>query len=138
MALPYVRQATSPLVERSVHVPERRTRAFGDPYSPPVALACDVYDVRLQVGRVLTGHLLAGMTALRGLVLTFGTFGMADGGTAALSWVVVSRRDDATEVARIPAGREPGVGEQLVASVRASTAELEDAAVLERWSLPTG
>ena len=103
-----------------------------------MALARDVYDVRLQVGRVLTGRLLAGVTALRGLLLSFVTGGMEGVDMVAPSWVVVSRQDDGTEVGRISAGREPGSGEHLVASVRASTAELDDAAFLERWSLPTG
>lgn len=103
-----------------------------------MALARDVYAVRLQVGRVLTGRLLAAACLVRGVATFVLTLGEWEGGMAAPSWVVVSRRDDGTEVARVYAGREPGEGERLVASVRASTAELEDEALLERWSLTSG
>jgi hypothetical protein len=83
-----------------------------------VAQADAVYDARLQVGRVLSGRTLAWADLLRGLLVSLTTLGSTEGGAVAPAWVVVSRRDDGSEVARISAGREPGAGETLLDSVR--------------------
>ncbi len=103
-----------------------------------MALAEDVYEARLQVGRVLSGRSLAAANVLRGLVVSFLTLGATEGGTVAPAWVVVSRREDGSEVARISAGREPGAGETLLASVRRSMGELTAEAFLRQWSLSGG
>lgn len=100
-----------------------------------MALAEDVYEARLQVGRVLSGRALAWVNVLRGIVVSAMTLGATEGGTGAPAWVVIVRSDDGSEVARLSAGREPGVGEALLASVRASMADLSAEAFLRRWSL---
>ena len=99
-----------------------------------VALASDVYEARLQVGRVLSGRALAAASFLRGLIVSVLTVGTTEGGTVAPAWVVVSRREDGFKVARISAGREPGAGELILASVRASLGELGAEAFLHHWS----
>ncbi len=102
------------------------------------ARAEEVLAARLQVGRVLHGWPLAFANALRGLVVAVVSLGFSDGGVAAPSWVVISRRDDGTEVGRLSAGREPGSGEYLLASVQSSLAALTTEAFLRRWDLDRG
>ncbi len=99
------------------------------------ALAEEVFAARLQVGRFLRGWPLAAANAVRGLAVAVASLGFSDGGDAAPSWVVISRRADGKEVGRLSAGRDSGSGEYLLASVQSSLATLTEEEFLRWWHL---
>lgn len=102
---------------------------------PPARAAEDVLEARLQVGRFLRGPLLTLAVALRVLFWSLVTAEWA-GDWVAPAWVVVSLRGSGKEVGRIPAGRDDGAGEHLLAAVQASLAEKTLAEFLQAWHLP--
>ncbi len=101
---------------------------------PSEAPAGDVFEVRLQVGRVLRGPLLAVAVALRVIVVSLLTASWA-GDWLAPAWVVVSRKGTREVVGRISAGREPGAGERLLDEVQASMSDKTVGEFLHRWDL---
>ncbi len=106
-----------------------------DSLPPSGPAAGDVFEVRLQVGRVLRGPLLAVAVALRVIVVSLLTASWA-GGWLAPAWVVVSRKGTGEVVGRLSAGREPGAGEALLDEVQASMCDKTVEEFLRRWDLP--
>lgn len=102
---------------------------------PSETAAGDVFEARLQVGRVLRGPLLALAVALRVIVVSLLTASWA-GEWLAPAWVVVLRKDTREEVGRISAGREPGAGEGLLDAVQTSLSDKTVGEFLLEWELP--
>lgn len=107
--------------------------------------AAQMYEARLQVGRRLTGWSLAVVVALRNLgrntlsAATLGALGGVDVTTwLAPSWVVVTCRDTGEEVARLPAGRDAGAGEALMAELKRSLSEMSVDDFRLRWDIGSG
>lgn len=91
-----------------------------------MGLAAEELDVRLQVGRVLRGRWLVAAVVLREL----STLGELD--LVAPSWVLVTDPQGAV-VLRVPAGREPGAGPELLGYMRQDAAAKTTAAFVARW-----
>lgn len=104
-----------------------------------IGLAEDEFAVRLQVGRLLRGPLLAVAVLARNVVLVLVTFGFGgwDLDRLAPTWVVVYRRATLEEVGRLAGGRLAGDGERLFAEVEASLSALSVEEFLSEWELGT-
>ncbi len=99
------------------------------------ASAC--IDLRLQVGRVLSGHLLAGAVLLREL-LTMPLGGMS--GLLAPAWVVVTDTSTKRELFRVATGREADAGPATLRAMQADAAHmaLEDFKAKWEWQPRNG
>lgn len=97
-----------------------------------IETAAERFTLHLQVGRLLPAPLLAGVVALRELV----TAVLLQGGLTGLlapAWVVVRDRDGRV-VLRVPAGREPEAGPELLADMRAAAVRMTPEHFLERFA----
>lgn len=92
--------------------------------------AAETYVLRLQVGRVLPRPLLAVAVALRELALSTALQGGLTG-LAAPAWVVVT--EGTVVVLRVPAGREPEAGPELLAEMRTAAGLLGPEQFLRRF-----
>jgi hypothetical protein len=97
--------------------------------------AVTLFDVRLKVGRVLSGKWLTAVVLVRNLSLALVTATLLDAADwYAPTWVIVTRRRDGKVVGRLAGGRF-GEGPALLQSVRSSLNELSEREFVERWHL---
>ena len=87
-------------------------------------------DLKLQIGRVLRGRLLALAVLVRDLPLVYMGAGTS---RVAPAWVVVRDRQHGNEILRVRAGRELGAGESILAAMRKEAAEMDRETFLARW-----
>ncbi len=92
--------------------------------------AAEVCEAHLRLGRWLPLPLVVLLSLARGLLL-----GFLGAVTAAPAYVVVTHRDDGRMVGRLSAGRDPGVGEHLLAAVRDSMNETDPQGFMRLWHL---
>ncbi len=102
----------------------------------PDALADDLFTARLQVGRFLPLPLQVPIVLVRQLIGSL-VFQSVDTYVAP-AWVIVTRKDDGSRVGRIPAGREYGVGDELLRLVQDSMRRLDPDAFFSRYHLGPG
>lgn len=86
--------------------------------------------LRLQVGRMLHGRLLALAVVLRALPLTL--LG-GDDDAVAPAWVVVDDKATGETLWRVSAGRGFGAGEHLLEAMEADLSQMTETEFQEEW-----
>jgi hypothetical protein len=96
---------------------------FEPAYAGVVVTAGDLYELRLQRGRLLRGWPLAMACVFRNLAISLLPFVYEDE-LVAPAWVIVQDRRTGLRVGRVAAGREPFAAEALLAAMQYDSAFL--------------